>query len=418
MSRVGVRYVTGVSLPLMPTVPPHLSKSDAVGRFLVVIGLTRWIGNVLIRFPYVMITPIAAGLGISIPTATVILGIRELGGMASPVAGGLADRGHERFLMVGLGMTVGLSSLGIAFGPPLWLFAALLFLGGTAKFGYDTTQSAWIGHRVPFHRRGATFGLIETGWAFAFLIGGPLCAWLTVEFGWRAPFGAVGIAALLGTAVVWMKTDRDRPDAAAPAFSLRTLVAWRPPSGVNGLYAFAFVQPCCQMFIFAIAGDWFVSELGMSLSGVGWNTMLIGLSELVGTLSTVWTADRFGKRRGAITGLLIVVPAAAALGLVGNAAPLGIALLCVIAAGLEFSFVSALPLFSEVDPDARAAALGSMIAITTFARAGSAALAGWVFVQAGIGVIGLVAAGLALAGVASLAQAREPAPTTAVTRRS
>ena len=383
-----------------------------------VIGLTRWIGNVLIRFPYIMITPIAAGLGISIPTATVILGIRELGGMASPVAGGLADRGHERSLMIGLWLTVGLSSLAIVFGPPLWMFAVLLFLGGTAKFGYDTTQSAWIGHRVPFHRRGATFGLIETGWAFAFLIGGPVCAWLTVGFGWRAPFGAVGVAALLGAAWVWMMTDRDQPDASAPAFSLRTLLGWRPPMGAKGLYGFAFAQPFCQMFIFAIAGDWFVTELGMSLSGVGWNTMLIGLSELAGTLSTVWTADRFGKRRGAIAGLLVVVPAAVALGYVGNAAPVGIALLCVIAVGLEFSFVSALPLFSEVDPDARAAALGSMIAIATFARAGSAALAGWVFVHAGIGVIGLVAAALALAGVAALAQAREPMPTAAVTRRS
>ena len=406
-------------MPAGDAIPGDDAHGDGThtGRFLVVIGLSRWVGNVMLRFPYVLITPLSAGLGISIPTATALLGVRELGGLASPAAGSIADRGHERSVMLTLGTVAGVTCLAIALDPPLWLFAGLMLASGIAKFGYDTAQSAWIGHNIAFHRRGMTFGLIEAGWAFAFLIGGPLCAWLTSRYGWRAPFALVGVLWLVGTVAVRLVMTRDRPEAGSPVAGLGSLVRWRPPAGTGGLYLYAVLQPFCQMFVFAVAGDWFVTNLGMSLSGLGWNTTLIGISELVGTVATAWTSDRFGKRRGAIAGLMVVIPAAAALTLVGNRAVLGVALLCVYAAGIEFSFVSALPLFSEVDPDARAAALGAMIALATMSRAVSAAIAGWVFVRAGIGAIGWVAAALSLAAVVALVASHEPAHAGPVSRR-
>lgn len=376
-------------------------QSDA-RRFIVVIGITRWVGNVLLRFPYILLTPLAVGLGVPTPTATALLGIRELGGLSSPVIGAIADRGHERRVMLTLGVVGGLSCLAIALAPPLWLFTVLLLLGGTAKFGYDTAQSAWIGHHVPFERRGATFGVVESGWPFAFLLGGPVCAWLTVEFGWRAPFLAVGCATLLGAAVVAVLVGPDTIDESAPRVGFRAIVRWRPPAGTRGMYAYAALQPFCQMIVFAVAGEWFVRDLHMSLAGVGWNTMFIGSAELVGTTATIWTSDRWGKRRCAVGGLVLVIPAAAMLGLVGSSAVAGVALVCLIAIGLEYSFVSALPIFSEVDPEARAAAMGAMMAVATLARAISSTIAGWLFVHAGIGTIGLIAAVLAATAIAVL----------------
>lgn len=382
--------------------PPHFD----VGRFIVVIGITRWVGNILLRFPYILLTPLAVGLGVPTPTATALLGIRELGGLSSPVIGAIADRGHERRVMLLLGAAGGLSSLAIGLAPPVWLFTVLLLIGGTAKFGYDTAQSAWIGHHVPFERRGATFGMVESGWAFAFLLGGPACAWLTVEFGWRAPFVAVGIATLIGTAVVALTVGPDEIDETAAPVNIAMILAWRPPNGTRGLYLYAVLQPFCQMIVFAVAGEWFVRTLNMSLTGVGLNTMLVGSAELLGTVATIWTADRWGKRRCSIAGMALVIPAALLLGGVGSNAPLGVALVCVIAIGLEFSFVAALPIFSEVDPEARAAALGAMIALATLSRAVSAATSGWVFVHAGIAVIGLLAAGAAALAIVALTRVR------------
>src|SRR5690349_19573620 len=80
---------------------PVDARIDApIARPLVPIIAARLGGNILIRFPYTFGTAISRGLGIDIDTLTAILGVRELGGLAAPAIGHVADRGHERRTMV------------------------------------------------------------------------------------------------------------------------------------------------------------------------------------------------------------------------------------------------------------------------------------------------------------------------------
>ena len=135
------------------------------------------------------------GLGIRVDTATTILGLRELGGLATPVTGRIADRGHERRVIVTLTAWPASRRSWRPYSGGIGIFAVLLFVGGFAKFGIDAAQGAWVGHRVDFARRGRVVGLLEVSWSVSFLVGMPLCAWAIDEWGWRAPF--VGTGALL-----------------------------------------------------------------------------------------------------------------------------------------------------------------------------------------------------------------------------
>ena len=359
-------------------------------------------GNILIRAPFTFITAISRGLGIGVDTTAAILGARELGGLASPGLGHVADRGNERRTMVASAGVAGLTCLLVALGPALPVVVLLLVGGGVAKFGLDTAQSAWIAHRVPFRRRSRVFGIVECSWAVAFLAGIPVCAWLEERWGWEAIFVFCGVLLLGCAAAMQLVVPRDRPEVAGeqrrPRFN----------RDMGGMYAYVVLQPFSQMFVFAIYGDWFVEQLDMSTGVLAAATVFIGLGELVGTGATAVVTDRLGKRRSAIAGMAVAAPLAGLLGIVGDTAWLGVVLVVVMALGTEFSYVSALPIIAELDPDARAASIGLATAAMTVSRAVAAALAGTLYVRYGMAACGLVAAGGHVLGAVALHWVVEP----------
>lgn len=362
----------------------------------------RLAGNLLLRFPYTFITSISHAFGVRVDTMATLLGIRELGGLAAPAVGRVADRGHERLTMLWCATAAAVATLVIALRPPIWLLVALLTVGGVAKFGLDTAQTAWIGHRVPFARQSRTFGVIESSWALALLVGIPLCGWVKSVWGWRAMFVLCGLALGIAAAAVRSSVPADRPE---PSPSRPRLRISRP---LAGILAYGVLQPFAQMFVFAVYGDWFRSSLGMSDARLSAASMVIGVGELLGTGLTAALADGFGKRRSATVGILVAAPLSAALGLVGGNQLAGVALIVAMAIAIEFSFVSALPLVAELDPDSRASAIGLATALITIARAASSALAGQTYVHLGIGAIGAVTAASCVGAAVALWTTVEP----------
>jgi predicted MFS family arabinose efflux permease len=363
-----------------------------LGGALVTLFGARFGGNVLLRFPYVFLSAIAAGLGIRVDTATTILGIRELGGLATPVPGHIADRGHERRVIVILTAVAGATTVAAPFAGPLGMFAVLLLVGGFAKFGTDAAQGAWMGHRVDFARRGRVLGLVEVSWSAAFLIGMPLCAWSIDEWGWKAPFVGTGALLLVFAGAQWLALPRDRPEPEqdTPREKLRI------DRSLRGVMAYSALQPFAQMMVFAVVGDWFVKTLHMSVAGLGLYVAIIGLAELAGSTSSALLSDRVGKRRLALYGLAVATPTVVALGLVGDHVVAAVTILILMDAGMEGSFVAVLPLITELDPNARAAAIGFATVLMTISRAVASVLAGLVYVHLGFTVV-CVLAGVALA---------------------
>lgn len=363
----------------------------------------RWVGNAITRIPYVFLTAFSAGLGVPLTTMTTILGVRELGGIASLGIGRWSDHGHERRAQVTCAFAGGALAVLAGFTSEPLLFAALLVGCGVAVFGLLAAQTSWVAHRVPFERRARAVGITELTWGAAFFLAAPLSAWLIDLGGWQLPLRVFGAALLAGGALTFAVLPADhRSDQsmAPPARWAEVAAAARRHAGV---VAYNVLQPFAQMLVFAVAGDWFVQHLGMSLTGLGANTLLIGAGEITGTAATVLFADRVGPARSGIAGMTVAVPCAAALGLVGADAALGVALLVGVAIGMELSFVSAFPLLTEVAPESRAAMIGAGIALMTVSRAVAAVAAGWIYEAGGITASGLTAAGVAVLAALALA---------------
>jgi len=134
--------------------------------------------------------------------------------------------------------------------------------------------------------------------------------------------------------------------------------------------------------------------------------MLFGASELVSSLGSAAFADRLGKLRttlgglvGLMLGLLVIVSA-------GDRLWMGIGGLVVFLLGFELAFVVSLSLVSESMPDSRGSTLAVSNAVGTVARASGAVLSGWLYGIHGIGGTAGLSAVAAMVAVVTLIVSR------------
>jgi predicted MFS family arabinose efflux permease len=373
--------------------------------------LARFAGNWGIRFVYPFLPTIARGLGIPLDQAGLIAALRELSGVASPLLARPIDRGHKRRAMViamGVfgGCLVASGALGGTAAAGVMLFTLALVASGLAKAAYDVASNAWLGDFVPFARRGRVIGTIETAWAVSFLVGAPVAAWLIDRFSWRAPFFAVAIVA--GLAAVFLRLTL-REDVIVHAQPGRHGHLTRP---AIAFYVMLALQSLGPQLVFASFGAWLEESLGYGVAAIGTVALLLGVAELAGSTSSARFTDRLGKKRSVLLGMAVIVPATASLGMADGHAWASVAALCLTFVGFEFAIVSALPMASELDPEARASGLGMSIAAFTLTRAIGTALGVWLYVRAGIGWTGALAAFVVLLAIGVLVQfVEEPTPT-------
>lgn len=354
--------------------------------------------NTYIRFPFTFVTAFSNGLGLPIATTTTLLGLRELPGLATPALGRWVDRGHEKRTIAVATFAAAASCAATATANVPVLVVAMI-VGGLAANGLVMAHSAWVGHRVPFSRRSRAVGIVEVSWAAALLLGAPACAWLIDRWGWRAPFYVVAVSLFAVGTVSLVRLPADRTaHVDEPRRTLRSAFTRRGA----GLFCFCACQPFAQMMVFAVYGDWFATRFDMSIGAVGASTVLLGGGELTGTLLTAGVADRVGPRRSVMVGSMVAAPLAASLALVGGNAAMAIVALVVFAAGIEFSFVSAIPLMTEIHPDARGLTVGVAFGLATVGRAIASPVSGWVYERFGMGANGCIAGVALVAGVAAM----------------
>jgi predicted MFS family arabinose efflux permease len=160
-----------------------------------------------------------------------------------------------------------------------------------------------------------------------------------------------------------------------------------------------------------IHAAWLEDEISISVTGLGVVAFVLGGFELIGSGVNALAADRIGKRRSALAGLVPLTFVLAALPLLPAAPVPAVAALGVAVLLFEFAFVATLPLLTELDPAAPAQAFGRALAISTVARAVGTLVAtttyeaGGIAVPATIGAVAVaVSAGCFAFGV------REPLP--------
>jgi DHA1 family inner membrane transport protein len=185
-----------------PLVTRDFNRSELVSKISAV-TLCRLVLNTARRFAYPFAPVLSRGMDVPLTAVTTIIAANQFTAVPGMFFGPLADRlGYRLMMLTGVGMLI----VGMFAGGSLPVYSvvlAALFLAGLGKSIFDPAIQAYIGQRVPFHRRGLFIGLIEISWAGSTLVGIPLTGLLIGSMGWRAPFfamagvGMIGLVALI-----------------------------------------------------------------------------------------------------------------------------------------------------------------------------------------------------------------------------
>src|SRR5262245_55503845 len=136
-----------------------------------------------------------------------------LSGALSPFTGWLADRWGPRRVIIAACALLAVGCVLASRVGALWqMYLAAGVLLGIGASGVGLPPAAALAARWLEARRGLVFGLFGAASSAGQLILIPLAVWITVQFGWRASYVALG-AALLLIAIPFAMLVRDSPGA-------------------------------------------------------------------------------------------------------------------------------------------------------------------------------------------------------------
>lgn len=371
---------------------------------LLAIFFFRLLLNTGRRFIYPFAPALARELSLPLGAVTSIIAATQCTSILGLFSGPIADRIGNRFMMrVGLGLlAVGMLICGLV--PQYWFIFTGLVLAGFGKTVFDPAIQSFIGHTVPFEKRGRIIGIIETSWAGATLFSIPALGLLISHSGFQTSFITLALLAsccwlyvgfVIPHTTETTGTYREKAKVSIATALLETL-RYRPTAA---MMAFGFWISLGNDALFVVYGFWFEKEFAVSLVTLGFTTVAIGSAELLGETLTSLFSDRIGLRNFLLLALSLVVISYLLLPVLGFAllpAMLGIFLVFLF---FETAMVTSFGLSTELMPQARATMMAGFYAAGGIGRVLGVILGGlgWK-----LGGIKLVAGGAAFATITGL----------------
>jgi len=347
---------------------------------LITFSVARTIVNTGYRLIYAFLPIIAAGLGVPIEAITQAVVMRSLLGIAAPVLGTAADRlGHKTAMLIGMVLFIGALGLVIIW-PTYPAMVASILLVATSKIIFDPAMQAYIGDRVEYAQRGLAIAITEMGWSGAFLIGMPLTGALIAVRGWSAPYVWLAVVSLIVTfLLVRILPAHEKPAVARPSLfsNLRTVLSH--PSALGALSVGLLICTSNEV-VGIIYAEWLHNTFFLEAAALGITALVIGFAELGGEGLVAALADRIGKRRALIGGLILNATAVSALPLIGKTqtgAMIGLFLMFIT---FEVAVVTSISLMTEILPQARATLLAANVSAYSGGRALGAFIGPMLFV--------------------------------------
>ncbi len=390
-----------------PSSPLDMQDSKRSGWALKISAVTvcRLVLNTARRFAYPFAPALSRGMNVPLTAVTSIIAVNQFTAVPGMFFGPLADRlGYRLMMLAGLGMLVVGMFAGGLFPVYAVVFAAL-FLAGLGKSIFDPAIQAYIGQRVPFHRRGLFIGLIEFSWAGSTLLGIPLTGVLIGAKGWRAPFFAMAGIALIGIVALKILIPGDEKQTKPYRSASSLLNAWRRlvrQRAVLGALGFGFFACAANDNLFVVYGAWLEKSFDLSIVALGFGTSVIGIAELSGESLTASISDRLGLKRAVALGMMLCIICYMILPFLGRTLFLSLCGLFLTFLTFEFTIVSALSLCTELLPGLRATMMSGFLAAAGMGRVAGALIGGPVWMAGGISMTGMVSGVVSSLGLASL----------------
>jgi DHA1 family inner membrane transport protein len=360
-------------------------------------SLCRFLLNTARRFPYPYAPALSRGLDVPLAAISSLIAVNQVTGLLSLLFGPMADGwGYRVMLFAGLGSLLAGMLSGALF-PRYVVVLVGLFLAGLGKSMFDPALQAYVGESVPFRRRGLVVGFMETAWAGSTLVGVPLIGLLIAQYGWRAPFFALGACTALGMGALWLMVPKVGTVRSKTLNRISILGAWkkllRQRSGL-GMLGFAFFISIANDNFFVVYGAWMEQSFSLTVVALGMTTTVIGGAELLGETLTASLGDRIGLKRSMSVGLALSTGSYLLLPMVERSLPGALAALFSVFLFTEFAIVAALSLSTEVMPDARATMMAGYLAAASFGRVIGALMGGLVWTGGGLAAIAALSASI------------------------
>jgi len=342
----------------------------------------RTVVNTSYRMVYPFLSTFMDGLGMSLGAFSLLLTLRSLMGLISPFLAPLADwRGRKLSMLLGLGTFTAAASLVVIWPTGVSFFIAVLLMW-LAYLVFLPAMQAYIGDRVPYHRRGRAMGITELSWSLSFILGVPAVGWLIGRSGsWHAAFPLLVLLGGLGFVGIWLLVPGDHDEHVNGEAALNRsgiLQVLRVPAVRTGLLLGVMITAASEV-VNLVFGLWLEDSFGLKLAALGAASAVLGIAELSGEGLSAALVDRLGKEWSVRAGLLLNSLAAVGLVFSGGAVWSAVLGLFIFYLSFEFTIVSALPMMSEALPSLRATVMASMVASFSIGRAIGAIIGPFLF---------------------------------------
>lgn len=268
----------------------------AAGTFALTMGVRQSMGL------YLSSLNTATGLGIASISLAFAFG-QLCWGLAQPFAGAVADRvGAGRVLLAGMLLVVIGTVITPFMNSSLGLIVAigLLAAGGSGMAG-PSVLMATTARMVPARLRGMATGIVNAGGSFGQFALAPIAIGLTASVGWVQSMQWLGALVLLALPAAWVLRGHARsgvpahPGAAAGSGALTTRQALAQALATPSycLLAAGFLVCGFHVAFLATHLPGVVESCGMPPAVAGWALAVLGLFNIVGSLSMGWAVGRW-----------------------------------------------------------------------------------------------------------------------------
>ena len=378
---------------------------------------------------------ISAGLGISVVQMGRLVGLRSAMGIFAPLSGALADRyGFRRIIRSAL-LTAAAGFLLLGLSTSLWMVVLALALSGLGMGAFVPNLQAYVSGHLPYKLRARGLGMIEYSWALTGIVGLSLIGFLIAATGWRTPFfllsaGMAGMSLLFG---ILPGEQRMGASAAGPGGAGKADMesgtaagATRRPPLLKRIAAMAVIHTnrrstyatmlAGALSYFAASqimiahGAWLTMEYGLDAAALGMVALVFGCFDLAASVTVSLVADRLGKKRSVLIGIVGSLVFYILMPLVDRSLIPTVLVIAGARMFFEFNIVSHFPLLSEQVPDQRGRAMSLSAAITLLAGTAAGFTGPWLLVNLGIPALALTsAAAVSLSLIVAIVLVKEQA---------
>lgn len=291
------------------------------------------------------LTPMTEARGWSRETFALALAVQNLvWGAAQPIMGAISDRyGTARVLVVGAILySVGLYIASIAANPLVLQLGMGISVGVGLAAGSFTIVLAAFGRSVTPARRSIAFGLGTAAGSFGQFLFGPLTQGLIDGVGWERAMVILAVAVLTIVPLAYALKGRAGSDAGVAPQTFREALTEAFGYRSYVLLVFGFFVCGFHLAFIAVHLPPYLSDLGMSPMLGAWALALIGLFNIVGSLSAGAVGARFSKSYS--LSALYLARSLIILGFIS--VPVSQASVLLFAAGMGLLWLSTVPLTS------------------------------------------------------------------------